>query len=495
MGSMRFQVLHPDRIVDGALDRVTMCGMDELPWRSRTKWDGPFVVVEREETESGNVFFPWQVEGHGELVLSTTSLMERDQPYQLEVELARGLVHQLRSHLAAWEAVGLVVPQSVIDGLAEAMTSFSCAATLQHKPAMAAKRALDTIASAIDAAFVLGENYSEQALAVRRRQTPTLPTLLGVNLGSRVPSVRTASKLVATFNTMVVPIRWREIEAAEGHRKWRTTDKQIAWCQKYGLTVFGGPLLRFDAEGVPDWTYLWESDFESVARFMIDHVQEVVSRYRGDVHLWQVASRINTGDALSLTEEQRMRIVGRAIEVTRKIDPDTPVIVTFDQPWAEYMAQRELDLPPIYFADALVRANLGLAGLGLEINAGYHPQGTMPYHPIAYSRQLDRWSLFGLPLIITLTSPSSMEDDPHATSKVHSLPVGAGGNISPETQRDWITRYLPMILSKNCVQAIVWNQFDDRLPHDYPHGGLLDHNGKAKPAFDALRSIREEYLA
>ena len=101
----------------------------------------------------------------------------------------------------------------------------------------------------------------------------------------------------------------------------------------------------------------------------------------------------------------------------------------------------------------------------------------------------------GLPLVITLTSPSSEADDPHATSKVHSLPVGAGGNISPETQRDWIARYLPMILSKNCVQAIVWNQFDDRQPHDYPHGGLLDHNGKAKPALGALRSIREEYLA
>ena len=109
---------------------------------------------------------------------------------------------------------------------------------------------------------------------------------------------------------------------------------------------------------------------------MLEHVRTVVSRYTGRVHLWHVASRVNNGALLSLDEEQRLQLVAQALQLTKKIDPRTPIVVSFDQPWGEYLADQDQDLAPLHFADALIRADLGVSGFGLEINAGYHPKGS-----------------------------------------------------------------------------------------------------------------------
>ncbi len=51
-----------------------------------------------------------------------------------------------------------------------------------------------------------------------------------------------------------------------------------------------------------------------------------------------------------------------------------------------------------------------------------------------------------------------------------------------------------MLLAKQQVQAIFWNQLSDGVPHDFPHGGLFDATGTAKPALAALRSLRQQFV-
>jgi hypothetical protein len=251
--------------------------------------------------------------------------------------------------------------------------------------------------------------------------------------------------------------------------------------------------LELDDRGVPDWTYLWEGDFDSLLAFMLDHVTTVVKRYRGKVQLWQVAARMSHGRVLALNEEQRLQIAARAISKVKEIDPSTPLIATFDQPWAEYLATEHLDLAPLHFADALVRADLGLSGLGLEINVGYHPGATAHRSPLAFSRLIDTWSLLELPLMISLTLPSSAEKDPLANAKTQVL-ASEGSEVSVDSQRAWVERFVPLLLAKTPVQVILWNQLSDAAPHYFPHGGLFDAEDTAKPALDALRRVRQQYL-
>jgi hypothetical protein len=199
------------------------------------------------------------------------------------------------------------------------------------------------------------------------------------------------------------------------------------------------------------------------------------------------------GHALGLDEEARLQLAAKAINTVRQLDPTTPLVVTFDQPWAEYLAHEQLDLAPLHFADALVRADLGLSGIGLEINLGYHPGGSVHRGPLAMSRLIDTWSLLELPLLVSLTAPSSAAEDPHTDGKVRVV-AGTPEDVTPESQSDTINQHIPLLLAKNAVQIVLWNQLSDATPHHFPHSGLFDADDKAKPALEALQKIRQHYL-
>jgi hypothetical protein len=494
MGLMRFIVHDRERIPPGGLEHVHMCGGDDIPWFSRAYFSGQQLIIERNEDDSGRVFVPWQIGDSGPLLISTATLMERDRPYLLEVELARGVLNNLRNQIAQWEMMGLVVPASLRGKISEATSDFSRGASNQDDVPVAAKYAEHALFSAMSAMRELTAEYVKQALAMRRSQERQFTAWFGVHLGSHLPKSNVARQLASTFNMVSLPLTWKTIEVVEGRRNWSDADAQVEWAHSAGLRICAGPLLELDDRGVPDWTYLWEGDFQSILSFMLDHVRAVVERYRGKVHLWQVAARMTHGHALGLNEEARLQLAAKAITVVRQLDPTTPLVVTFDQPWAEYLANEQLDLAPMHFADALVRADLGLSGLGLEINVGYQPGGSVHRGPLAFSRLVDNWSLLELPLLVTLTLPSSATDDPQANSNVRVL-SNKEEDVTPQTQRDWINEHVPLLLAKNAVQVVLWNQLSDATPHHYPHSGVFDAADKPKPALEALRKIRQQYLA
>lgn len=492
MGLMRLTVHDRDRIPPSGLAQVYMCGQDELPWRGRAYFSGEQLIVERAESDSGCVWVPWRVDGHGVLLLGTATLAERDEPYRLEVELARGTVNRLRNQLAQWELMGLVVPDELREEVLAATRFFSRAAT-SDAPAEAAQHAEQSLAKALDAIGHSANVYTEQAIEQRRAQGKKLTTWFGAHLGDQMPAVGVARQLLPAFNMISVPFSWRSIEASEGRRGWKQADAQVEWARTAGMKVMGGPLLELDDRGVPDWTYLWEGDFDSLVGFMLDHVAAVVKRYRGKVHLWQVVSRMSHGRVLALSEDQRLQIAAQAINKVRELDPSTALIASFDQPWAEYLATEQLDLAPLHFADALVRADLGLSGLGLEITVGYHPGATPHRSSHAYSRLIDTWSLLELPLVVALTLPSSAEKDPLASPKTQVL-TSAAGDVTSATQAAWVEQHVPLLLAKAPVQVILWNQLTDAAPHHYPHGGLFDAQDQPKPVLESLSNIRRRYL-
>jgi hypothetical protein len=493
MGLMRLVVHDRDRIPPGGLDHVHMSGQEDLPWFARVYFSGDHLVIERNEDESGRVFVPWRVAGSGPMLLGTSTLMERDEPYVLEVELARGMVNTLRNQLAQWETMGLEVPEPLRAQVLEATSQFARAATTQNDLKTAADWGEKSLATAVEAMDGLAAEYARQALQIRRSQVKANSTWFGIRLDNDRPNARVGRQLVNTFNMVSLPVSWRATEAIEGRRNWDEVDAQFDWAHSAGLRITAGPILELDDRGVPDWTYLWEGDFDNLLKFMLDHVRAVVERYRGKVHLWQVASRMTHGHALGLSEEARLQVAAKAITAVRKLDPTTPLVVSFDQPWAEYLAYQNLDLAPLHFADALVRADLGLAGVGLEINVGYHPGGSLPRGPLALSRLIDTWSQLELPLLVALTLPSSSDLDPQADSKVRVI-SGDKDSATHESQREWIERHVPLLLAKNVVQVVLWNQLSDAAAHHYPHGGLFDAAEKPKPALEALKKIRQQYL-
>ncbi|MBN1852289.1 MAG: endo-1,4-beta-xylanase [Pirellulales bacterium] len=491
---MRFSVQNRARLGRNALERIHVCGLDEIPWRSRAAWDGDLLVIHRDTNESGRVVVPWCLTDRGEHAISTATLIERQRPYLLEVELARGSLNEVRTHIAAWTLAGLMVPAKIELQVSQATQQFADAATSQDHASHAAALATEIIEKATEVAYQLATSYTEQVLRARRSAAYSFSTLLGINLGSNPPTATIAGHLAGTFSLAAVPFGWRTIEAVEGKRLWNEVDEKVHWCQRTGIKISGGPLLNLDAKGVPDWMYLWEGDFDTLLSFMLDHVKAVVSRYRGRVHLWQAASRCNAASPLGLDEEQTLRIVVRTVEAIQELDPRTPILVLFDQPWSEYMAEHDYDLTSLHFADALIRANIGLAGVGLEINAGYWPGGTPHRNPLAYIRLIDHWSLLGVPLMVSLTTPSAEGADLLANLDGQVLTAPGGLSVSSTSQQAWIETMVPLLLAKNSIQVVLWNQLDDGAPHDFPHGGLIETSGEPKSSLLALRTIRQRYL-
>jgi len=486
MGLMRFLVSGPESLDEEVLERIYMIGFDGLIWRSHARLEAHILGVQRDVDDSGKLFFPWRTAGKSELVLSTCSLIQRQRPYQLEVELARGTVNSIRNQLAIWHQSGLKIPVSIRTSLAEACGYFALAATAQHEPKAAVKHALRAIDVAIPVAEQLAECYALEA--IRCRGTSMANVMFGICLGHHPPDETRTAELLSTFNTAVVPIGWKESWPQRDQSDYAAVDRHIQWALSCDLNIFSGPLISFARHRCPTWAL--DLKGEELATAILAHLRAAVVRYRDRVQLWEVAAQFNSPEVLDLSEEQRLKLVVRAVENVRQLDPRTPLVVGFDQPWGEYTAQQQSDVPPIHLADSLLRADLGISGIVLEINYGYHPGGTYPYGPLEFSRQLDRWSLLRVPILMRISAPSAGGEDPLAASTAR---VSGEGN-SPATQHNWVERFVPLMLAKNSVQVITWNELTDQQRHELPHAGLYDRFGQGKPALQALREIRQDAL-
>ena len=386
MGRFVFHVPRPDCLAPGAVERAYLASMDGIPWECSCQWDDGILAIERDTRESGNLYFCWNVPGRGQVMLCSGSLMERDRPYNLPVELARGTINRLRNQAATWLAAGMEIPRKFEELSSRAALVFASAAIGQQQPERAGERAEEAIRISLEAADLLVQNYAQQVLAIRRREQPTLSTLLAGRLDG-VPQGAAADAFLAAFNTAVLVPNWPEMGSASGECKWDDLDRQVQWCRDHGLRICMGPLIQFDRSSLPDWLYLWEGEYEDICESVFTFAQGVIRRYAGKVHLWNCAARMNVPGAMDLSEEHRLKLTVDMLELTRSLDSRTPAIVSFDQPWAEYIAAEDQELTPLHFADTLARSDLGMAGVGIEMNLGYTPHGTLPRDLLEISRK------------------------------------------------------------------------------------------------------------
>ena len=499
MGDMRFELRPPERVCDAMVRRAYLAGLDRVPWRARTvrvdALDHVELRIERRESEAGSLSIPWPVAGYGYLALSTGTLTERDEPYAIPLELARGKIGQVRNQVAEWKTAGLEVPARLSATLAEATQLLGLSVSTRHRSPQAVEAAQRALQLAVEGAHVLSGAFAEQATAFRRAMALRLPTLLGASVGFTPPNDSEGELLAGAFNTACVPIVWRSVETAEGAYDWDALDRQVAWCRERGLVIGAGPLVQLDARSAPDWLYLCEGDVEAAIDMATDFVRATVSRYAGKIDFWIVASRINTGELLSLSEADKLQLAATLVGAARAADRAADILIAIDQPWGEYMATCDSELPPIHFADALLRADLGLTGLAIELNVGFAPGATTPRDPLDVGRMIDYWSGLSAPLYLSVAVPGPPESDaasPHAIAPHAIAPTPDAG--SPVAQQAWVLCNVPPMLARSAVRAVLWNTLRDADPHMLSHAGLMDADGRAKPALRSFAALRKAYL-
>ncbi len=489
MGVLRFRIEPPSLIPSGQVPSAYITGSDGRVHVTRCEIQDGCLNLHRQSSESSTAHIAVVLPERGQLVLSTTSLPERDRPYHLGVELLRGCLGEVREQAFGWELARMSIPERFRSTQRQAFHCLAVAGGTQEDPSLSNPQALSGLNLALNASDILIESYVMQRNSgTRSLHLVPAPTLQGCTLDATALQAR--SEFISAFNAVRIPIEWRWIEPEEGEYQWELLDHLIERCIDSRMALIGGPLLDFTNGGLPNWLVPWAGDILNLPSFVCDFVETAINRYTGRIRMWEVAAYGNLGGALSLSEEHRLTIIARAMETAFRTDSDAQFFIRVGQPWGEYLAQGNHRLSPFQLVDALLRSHLGLTGVTLEIAMGYGPPGSLTRTRLAVSRLIDQWSQLGIQLHVVLACPSSIGPDPAAYGGCLVQNGSWKQNWSEEAQAVWLEEFVPMIAAKPAVTGVFLNSFGDSLAHRYPHSGVLRPDGTAKPALQTLQQHR-----
>jgi len=492
MGLMRF-LIDADVLGDAhrqQLFRAHISGLDGRIYPTRVEIDGSVLTCRRPHSDSGKLHVPWPVADRGSPVFTTTSLREREQPYHLGLELARGKLSMIRDQCAIWQQLRMVVPEQFHALQGEAFRAFSRASAALDDEPQVSRLARESLTIACQAADLLTESYIDQRLATRPHAAGHAPTLLGCTVdGACLTSAHSSSDV---FDAAAVPIRWNVIEPREGQYDWDLVDQLVAHCVDERLIMRAGPLIDLGPGGLPEWLLPWQNDFLNLQSFVCDFIETAVSRYAGRIRLWEVSAHANTGVSMGLEEENRLALAARTLEAASRTDTDAQFFIRIDQPWSEYQARGQHRLSAFQFVDALIRSNIGLQGVNLEIAIGFYPRGTLKRDVMEFSRLLDYWSQLGVQLHVTLAVPSAAGPDPYADPDFDVDPLAANTAWDENAQAQQVKSIVRLLMAKPAVTGIFWSHWHDSEPHQYPHAGLFRNPDTPKPVWDILRQCGRE---
>jgi len=475
--------------------KAYITGLDRTPGRLAVELRNGLMSCVRDTPESGRLFVPWPIDGHGTPIVGTATLAERPSPYMLAVELARGKLNDIRNQLSDWVQMGLRSTPELEEALSEAQHAFVRSATSTDRPEACTEAARASLQAASLAGDLLIDEYTSQILQSRLAATSKLSTQLGCLVDCAPQMLPASIDWPSAFNACHLGVSWKHVAPSEGQYRWELLDAQLVWCRKSGLTFEVGPLVEFRQGALPDWVWLWEGDCDTISGLVADFVRETVQRYRGRVPLWHIVHRPASGEILGLTEEEQIRITARAVQVAHQTDPSAQLTIGIDRPWAEWMGSSHFQLGPLHLCDYLLRADLGLSGVVLEIAPGYSSPGSYMRDLFELSKLLDLYSLLNVPLHVWMALPSGDGPDPNADPQVRVESSQWPVPIDEKSQAAWGTKWIALAVAKPFVRTISWLQLSDAVPHFYPHGGLLRLDQTAKPLFSWLQTLRKETLA
>lgn len=492
MGKMSFLLPPglPADLIAELLQSSLAGGLDNSPVPTATNLTDRRLDLSRSMDESGYWTTPWNVGDCCRLMLTTATLIERAEPYDAALELARGKLNQLRNALAGWFQSGSRFPDSMAAELARLNRLFA-QALVEGSAARTAELAAQVLQDTSRLIEVLVPFQAEQILQRRRGSNTPLETTLGCQLW-QVPEL--ADEFVDTFNAVGVSFSWKDIEPVESQYNWETVDRLIDWANGQNLRVTGGPLIDFSGAGLPAWLALWEGDVPNLANFMCDYLETVINRYRGKIRRWLLTAGANLSDYLNLDEDETLFLTAKLAETAAHLAPNLELVIGVAQPWGEYLARDDYTYTPLVFLDQLLRAGIHLSAIELDLVSGVNPRGSYCRDLLEIARLVDQYASLGTPIQVVLGYPSTTRNDPQARSG-SNLPAGFWpGGFTPESQADWAELVTTLALSRVSVAGVRWTHFSDAAPHQFANCGLIDGSGQVKPALVRLSRLRARYL-
>ena len=415
------------------------------------------IVVNRNVSQSGRLFLLFPFEYLGEMVVGTGTVVERSDPYRLDVELARGTLNRLRNQASNWSEGGLEIHPEFFERI-EAAQVLLASAIYDKRNQVAALECLEATTGIIqDLAIDFGKQVSE----FRKQHESKRKILFGVNgdwlnesaYAERWPRINTVIGGAGFSNQR--PVENTETVELE---PWV---HQSLLKRRSGQFQIAGPLVNMRPNGLPEWVQTMEH-VEQRRLAILDVVEKTCNVMNGNTSdLIHAVSGINGVGHRHLSFSQQLHVT---IDILQKIEGSEiglPVMVSFDQPWGERIAWSVGGGHSLQIADTLLRQGCRIDALGLELNLDYWPNGSLMREATQWTELLDFWSHFGLPLFIFLRVPYS--DHPVSAESQDGLPKKQGplGCMSREQRAGFIESTLPLLFARPNIQAVIWNHLDE----------------------------------
>ena len=548
-----------------------LIGNDDMPTQAEIRFEGGLIRCVKPGPEAAGICLQVEVPAPpavpptpgvpalpapspslGLLMLRTCFLPKRDEPYLLSLELARHRIMLTLNKLEEWGMFELAPDHPALVQLESARLKFGEAlvadrsgaganvAPGQQSPrAWADKLAWEALAIALDVSEKLSlmnaarENPARLSGKVYEEAKARYTKLIGdpppagqhvvvPGMGTAVvpgaPQIGIAinptqfadplTKAASAFDFVHMPVRWSDLEPAEGKLSFTSTDRWIEWAVRTAKKqVNAGPILDLRAACLPEWIYIWENDYETLRDMMVEHITQVVTRYRRTVTRWTVCSGFHVNSNVKLSYEQIMDLTKVCILLTKKIHPQGKIVVEVQEPWGEYFAHDRKSLPPTFYAESVLNLGLGVDGLGLRLQLGAPTSGQATRDLMMISSLIDRYAAMERPLHITAVgAPSAPVAPPVAAKKqgdddddqvvIPSREHAARrwrGPWSEASQADWLVDVLSILASKPSVQSICWQDLADAAPGaripEMPFGGILNSTGVPKVSGQRLAQL------
>ena len=288
-----------------------------------------------------------------------------------------------------------------------------------------------------------------------------------------------ASVLIRNFN-LITPeneMKFELLSPAPGEYDFSGADKIIAFAKKHGISVRGHTLVWTNQ--LPKWLVNGNFSRDELIIILHNHIDTVVSHYRGQVSYWDVVNESLAPDGSISQDNFWMQHIGPeyielAFRWAHEADPNA--LLFYNEANAEGKGLKADGL--FMLANMLITQGIPLHGIGFEMHTGL---GWSP-KPDELAINIQRLADLGLEIHITemdvrIIEPASLEDL-YEQAKIYAEIV--------QTCLD----------ATNCTAYSTWGLTDTLswIPHIYPGTGsplLFYGDYTPKPAYYAIQKVLE----
>ncbi|MCH7701617.1 MAG: endo-1,4-beta-xylanase [Planctomycetes bacterium] len=484
---LRFSVFCDGEPADSIdLAGAYLVASDGVPLRAEIEFCKGEIHCKKRAPGPAGLALPWTAKGTGRILLETTRLPERDKPYILQVELARGQLLRLSQKAEDW-AVDDPQPLDSVSAKWDKGRDLFIDSLKADKPSQAARVADAALSLAVEVGEDLTRLHAQAHLKRRRRVSGFSRWVFGGSADTDTSSDTYRKKLTRAVDFVAVPFSWRTVEPAEQEFEWSAIDGWVDWLTRHSIPIRGSDLVNFTESNIPDWVYIWEHDFETIRDLVYEHIRRVINRYGSYIQVWDVISGIHGNNCMSFNFEELMELTRMSTAIAKQLAPRSKVTIELVAPWGEYYANNQRTIPPLLYAEMVTQAGINFDAFGLQFDFGAARDGTYLRDMFQISSVMDRFNV-GRPLHITAigvpsAAPEGGETAAACTGEWH-------GPWSERLQARWIAEFYSVALSKPFVETVSWKPMSDKETHPTPHCGLLRADLAPKPAYRELTKLR-----